>query len=322
MSSLNDDITKQRCLVAFANLSCDDSVQAAMVEHGVVSIISALANSYQEINQICCAMALCNLACCDETRLKVAVDGMQALMMISMVRSVDINTKLYCVRAMANLLDDTTVTFLLGEGLLGSVANLCKFPDSQVVNLCARLFNQLTTYEEGRAQFIERPTALSALFALFETEDVGTKITCARSSCNMVVSASSRHSAIEHGALDVIERGTQLPDEGASLHCLIASFAACFDMPFRVKMAKSLLPVVLCQVASECNGEKFLYCARILSVLAWHDESRGFLISNDFVGMMIRLIDVNPEAASSVNIARTLCYVALYCCDVSNLMWK
>jgi len=320
LSVLNDDVTRQRCLVAFANLSCDDSVQALMVEQGVVAIISELANSYQEVNQICCAMALCNLACCEETRLRVAKDGMQALMMISMVRSVDINTKLHCVKAMANLLDDTTVTYLLSEGLLGSVANLCKLPDIHVVSLCARLFNQLTTYEEGRAQFIERPTALSALFALFETEDMHTRIMCARSSCNMVISETSRFSAIEYGALDVIERGAQLPDEGASLHCLVAAYSACFEKQFRLKMAKSLLPVVLCQCAVDCTGEKFQYCAKILSVLAWYDESRTFLISNDFVGLLIHLVDVNPEAESSVNVARTLCYVVLGYNDQKDLL--
>ena len=39
-----------------------------------------------QINFICCAKALCNLACAEEVRLRVAKEGgMRALMMISMV---------------------------------------------------------------------------------------------------------------------------------------------------------------------------------------------------------------------------------------------
>lgn len=76
LAELNDDVTKQRCLVAFANLSDEDSIQKKMVDEGmvifysllhlliiifklqntgVVSIIAELANSNQEINYICCA---------------------------------------------------------------------------------------------------------------------------------------------------------------------------------------------------------------------------------------------------------------------------
>jgi hypothetical protein len=74
LSELSDQVTKQRCLVAFANLSCEESIQLKMVDQGVVVIISNLADSYQESNFICCAKALCNLACASEARLRVATE--------------------------------------------------------------------------------------------------------------------------------------------------------------------------------------------------------------------------------------------------------
>ena len=105
LADVNDDVTRQRCLAAFANLSCEESIQLKMVNQGVVSIISRLADSYQEVNYTCCARALCNLACADEARLRVATEGgFEALMMISMVRSVDRHTKLLCIIALTNLL--------------------------------------------------------------------------------------------------------------------------------------------------------------------------------------------------------------------------
>jgi hypothetical protein len=40
LAELNDDLTKQRCLVAFANLSCEVTVQTKMIQDGILNIIS------------------------------------------------------------------------------------------------------------------------------------------------------------------------------------------------------------------------------------------------------------------------------------------
>jgi hypothetical protein len=160
LADLNDDVTKQRCLAAFANLSCEEAIQLKMVDQGVVSIISRLADSYQEVNYTCCARALCNLACADEARVRVATEGgFDALMMISMVRSVDLQTKLLCIIALCNLLDDNPVAYMLEEGLVASVANLSKMPDTDTTHLSATLMNQLTFYPSARAHIADSATA-------------------------------------------------------------------------------------------------------------------------------------------------------------------
>ena len=102
LADLTDDASKQRCLVAFANISTEESVRTKMVEEGVVGVIAGLiGNSYQEKNYICCAKALCNLACAPSTRLQVAQEGgVHTLLMISLVHSVDRHTKGLCVNAL------------------------------------------------------------------------------------------------------------------------------------------------------------------------------------------------------------------------------
>ena len=139
-----------------------------IVEQGVVAIISILADSYQESTYTYCARALCNLACAEGARLRVATEGgrsltnpsntlpiptkhplihppthpltlvhplfllllpppgMRVLLMIGMVRSVDIHTKYWCVVALCNLLDMTTIDFMIEEGLVTATANLSR----------------------------------------------------------------------------------------------------------------------------------------------------------------------------------------------------
>jgi len=158
LADLNDDVSHQRCLIAFANISCEESVRERMVEEGVVSVAAALiGNSYQEKNYICCAKALCNLACAEKTRLQVAKQGgVHALLMVAMVHSVDRQTKLLCVLALYNLLDANTVDFMLDEGISTSIANLTKLDDPRIIKLCAKMFNYLTRFVPAMERMAER----------------------------------------------------------------------------------------------------------------------------------------------------------------------
>eukprot|EP01038_Epipyxis_sp_PR26KG_P013506 gene13506-18121_t len=253
LAQLNDDTTKQRCLVAFANLSCEVSIQTKMVNEGVVSIIAELANSYQEINYICCAKAICNLACAPKTKLNVATEGgVHALLMISMVQSVDRLTKLLCVLGLNNLLDETTIQFMLEEGLVGSIANISKIGDPHISNLCAKIFNHLSHYLEAKLKIAERQGALNALFKLTEPinnnihnevslksksiADTPTNVNrmirhnntllfnkiprissetekiAIRTCCNLILCENVRGKAILAGIFPSIERGLELDD--------------------------------------------------------------------------------------------------------------
>jgi hypothetical protein len=162
LASLNDDIIKQRCLVSFANLSCEPSTHNDMVNQGVVGIISDLANTYKEYNYICSAKALCNLACSESTRVLVAKQGaVNALMMIALVHSVDVETKYYCVLALSNLLDHTTVDYMLNESIVLSIANLSRLSDRRITQLCAGILNRLTHFSDARLNMIEKSQVLS-----------------------------------------------------------------------------------------------------------------------------------------------------------------
>jgi hypothetical protein len=313
LSELNDEVTKQRCLVAFANLSCEMSVQALMVKEGVVDIIARLAaNSYQEINYICCAKALCNLACSEDARIQVVRDGgMKALMLISMVHSVDKETKLLCVIALGNLLDETTVDSMLTEGLVGSVANLSKIPDPRTIHLCAKLLNHLSYYPSARLKMVEKNVVLNALISTLDSENNDTKVVAARTASNLVLSVAVRKRAIEWGALKALEIGSMLEDSEASLQCVQAIFSACDDVAFLLSMAKSSMPKTLCHVATHCTGERHDYAVKVLCLLSWKLESRHYLQDREFAHMLLNLIDQNLTPSSARWLAITLRYVSL-----------
>lgn len=300
LSSLNDDDTKKRLLVAFANLSCTPSLQEVMVNDGVVEIIAKLADSYQEMNQMCCARALCNLACAKQSKLRIVQeDGVAALMMVCMVRSVSHTTKTLCVRALLNLLEDSTLDYLLKEGVIDAISSLGKLgepgklADPQMIMLCARLFNQLSTYEQARLAFASRASYLKAVFEMFGSPDEETKVVIARSSCNLLYAKKTDVllKAVSAGILDVIGQGALLADSDASQQCLEGIFLLSQKSHFCPTIVASQIPYLLCSL---CSGQKDMIkveiCLQIFCNLTSSFDVRKPLQVPAFMDSFIRAV--------------------------------
>ncbi len=314
LASLNDDIIKQRCLVSFANLSCEPSTHNDMVNQGVVGIISDLANTYKEYNYICSAKALCNLACSESTRVLVAKQGaVNALMMIALVHSVDVETKYYCVLALSNLLDHTTVDYMLNESIVLSIANLSRLSDRRITQLCAGILNRLTHFPDARLNMIEKTQVLNSLFALCDTNDEETVILCVRTTANLVLDPQTRSKVIEAGGLRVLEKGASLKQEDASLQCIQAIFsAACSHPSFLVSMSKLNIPIVLLNVCNSSSSSlKYDYACKILALIGWNAESRIFIQTKIFFDELVSLIGNNLQVTNLRWLAQALRFVTI-----------
>lgn len=312
-ADLPDDVSQLRCLVAFANISCELAVQEQMVNEGVVEVIAKLiANSYHEKNYTCCAKALCNLACSPASRSAVATGGgVQALMLISMVHSVNKETKLLCVQALDNLLDDNTASFMLEEGLTTSLANLCKIGDYRVSLLCAKMFNQLSRFQEAMYKIVEKTPVTSAIYALAESQNAEMATIACRTTANLVLCGGPvRQKAIANGALRVLETGVTLNDEDTVLQCLVALFLSSQDAAFRVPMARSSMPATLINAAKSSSGEIYFNIAKILALLAFDPASRPFLQTKDIVSALIEVIRSNLPSHAAHWMAYALRYVS------------
>jgi hypothetical protein len=327
LAELTDETTKQRCLVAFANLSCEVSVQVNMIKEGVVSIIAELANSLKEVTYICCAKAICNLACNADTKLKVATDGgVHALLMISMVQSVDPLTKLLCVIGLNNLLDSTTIHFMLEEGLIGSIANLSKVGGPHISMLSAKIFNHLTQFDSARQKMVQRKAVLTTLFKLLcESTTAETQVIAIRTTCNLVLDPHVRGQAIVAGALGPLEKGVEMDDRYTAMQCLVSLFWTCNDSKFMELMARGSLPSTLLHFASHLprNGnsdEEYGYVVKILVLLAWEQRSRLFMQKRELIEHIFVLIDENLKVEYIHWLSLTLRFLALGYPDMGELI--
>ncbi|KAJ1422636.1 armadillo-type protein [Ochromonadaceae sp. CCMP2298] len=318
LAELNDETTKQRCLVAFANLSCEVSVQVNMIKEGVVSIIAELANSLKEVTYICCAKAICNLACNPDTKLSVATDGgVHALLMISMVQSVDPLTKLLCVIGLNNLLDASTIDFMLDEGLIGSIANLSKVGGAHISMLSAKIFNHLTRFDVAREKMVERKAVLMTLFNLLcESGTAETQVIAIRTTCNLVLDPHVRGPAIFAGAFGPLEKGVEMEDRYTVMQCLVSLFWACSEPKFMELMAKGTLPSTLLNFASslpesDTSDEEYGISLKIIAMLSWEERSRLFMQKKELIEQIFLLIEENLKTHSVRWLAYSLRFLVL-----------
>jgi hypothetical protein len=257
-------------------------------------------------------------------------NGVQALMMISLVHSVDRQTKLLCIIALSNLLDANTAQYMINEGIVECTATLAKSTEDDeavieavpslakashcsMMNVCIQIFNHLTLYPNGCEKIVEKNGCMSALRKAMNSDDQETRILSARTTCNLVVNNGSRNDALKRGALSILEAGTRLNHDEADLHCIKAIFAACIDNHFLPTMAipAHAIHMLLGRLALNAYGDKYDYSCKIISVLAWCGESRRYLQNKEFLGLVIELINKNIQTMSLRWLSLSLGYLSL-----------
>ncbi len=315
LAELNDDVSQQRCLVAFANMSYEESVRVRMVEEGVVACVAALiGNSYQEKNYVCCAKALCNLACSEGTRSKVAEEGgVHALLMISMVHSVDRHTKLLCVMALYNLLDEHTIDFMIEQNISSSIANLCKLDDDKVVHICSRMYNYLSKFNSAMENMTSKVSVtFNAIATMRWNENEETKMIAARTTANLSLCDNREvANAINNaGALEILTIGAGLDDYDAAMQCVAAIFSSCSEAKFRIfiaekAMANTFLKIAQQRIYTEAMGPLCILLCKVIAIVTADEEARKPMQNSITMSLLASFADVcrNVECGKWIAVA-------------------
>ena len=262
------------------------------------------------------------MACAEGARLRVATEGgMRALLMISMVRSVDVLTKYWCVVALANLLDTTSVDFMLTEGLVPAIANLSRnAPTDDTVLQCAWIFNYLSSHPPGLLRMAEKPHILHALYEMINAPVAGTRLLAARTTSNILFCLDTREKAIDAGALATLQAGIMSGSEDASLHCLKALFSVCKVAHLLPVVAATPLPIALCRFAARCSDNKHDLAVKTLVLLAWSPEARKSLLKRTFADAFMQLVAQNLHPSSLNSFALMLRYLCASYQDRNDLL--
>jgi len=202
-----------------------------MVDAGVVPVLAELSFTHSEESQLYCAKALCNLTCHHGSEQKIIEqDGIASLMMICMVRSVNVETKRICTKALLNLINENTIQRLVDEGIITACTALSKFrkdpetgeltkdPETQLA--CSNIYAVLSASKAARKVLLERKGALHALFSLLEaSNDHTTQVNCGKAICNLLSFKDSQVATVRKGAVPQLNQLAKLGDAETEVRC-------------------------------------------------------------------------------------------------------
>jgi len=319
LAEMGDNDTSLRCALAFANLSLEPTVQNLMIKQGVLPILKKLSNSYSEENQMNVAKAFANLSCnVGSEKIMIEQDCVGALMMIGMVRSVHDTTKQVCIKALQNLLNESSVQILCEQGLVSLLSNFSKLSDFPTMRVCANIYNFLSSSEYGRKQLIEKSSALYGLLNLLQTNaenpDRTTQVIVGKTICNLLCHSECQAQIISVGAIAKMRHIATLGDTDSELNCSYAFFLICGEESNRnTIVATGAVPTIIL-LARSPNDETRWNAIRVIANLAQFEDTRESLLGSNVIGALGKIVsegDANGEVRMLNIAARSLCNLAL-----------
>ena len=135
-----------------------------MIDEGVATSLIALASAHHESIRFNCCKALCNLSCEVSREIDLVQAGaLPELMITALVRSEYPITKLTCIKTIANLIADDTISILLEQGMAWAItaATTPEFAEADEpledgLKLAGDIYCVLAKWEEGIQKIIDR----------------------------------------------------------------------------------------------------------------------------------------------------------------------
>ena len=305
--------TGRRCATVLCNLACETVLRKEMVDSGVVSVMDDLSNTYSENTLQDCAKCFCNLSCDPETPVPMVEQGaVLTLMMICMVRSVSDTTKLMCAKALLNLVTPSTLTMILGTGIVHALASLSSIECEETMDICAELFCVVSCNEEGRGVIAERQSTLQGLFSLMRSKSKETQVTCGKAVCNLLRYPESQMATAKSGALLVIKVLATLGSEETEVTCAEALAMLSLDDKSRSIVINERACSVLVMLTQSAQPATVLAAVRAMSCLSYHKRLRAPLIEAGTVSSLLCIV-LNGRYMDEImeDCARTLCYLSI-----------
>ncbi|KAJ0395934.1 hypothetical protein P43SY_009339 [Pythium insidiosum] len=328
-----DAVIARCCAITLANLSADRDICAILVTADIIPLLSALSNSYSEESQRDCAKVLCNLSAVRDAEPALVRDGaLGVLLMISMVRALQPQTKETCLRAFANLVRHDTVAAIVSEGLVKVLPALAGLDVPSANHVVSVLYAKLLAHPLALDAVCHERAALRALFSLMgvgrlrpttEQGDHGggdddVEELHERLLLTLVRHDVARERGIHAGMMDALHALATRSSEGnerRAARIALAVFTLARHESTRLAVASPLGLSTLCaflhEPLREITAESVVLSVSALCYLAWHDTSRVQLSSPDITLALTCLLPRMAPLGDSAGLRTAL--LALCC---------
>ena len=148
LSRMDHIPTQRRIVIALSNLSLKEDLRLLIIEQQPIPYINSLASKPDENIRRGCAAIACNLSFdAGSEAAFVKGDVVSCLLIIALVASDQLSTKITCVKALINLMGDSSLLpSMVKDSIVWGLSSLAIFGNDELLELCADALSYIAYY--------------------------------------------------------------------------------------------------------------------------------------------------------------------------------
>jgi len=196
LSSLEHTLTQRRVIIGLSNLSSNERLRSQLFNLNPIPYIIPLASKRDENLRRGCVSIVCNLAAefgCEADIVQAGI--VPTLLITAMISSDQIQTKVICVKALINLMADSTqYKAMVDAGAVWGFSSLAMQPDADLLQMCARALCCLSS-EHAADMLQSSATVKTAIFLIQQKQDLELQKIGGRCLNNLLLAQGSKEGA-------------------------------------------------------------------------------------------------------------------------------
>lgn len=317
-----DTLIHELLSTIFCNISALDSNASILANNQISDHLATLSSSNLETIQELCAKCICNLSRNTSIHsILISSNILDVLLMITLVRSSDIYTKQFCVKALFNFVTDENIPHLRKASAVRVFSSLSSSDDSLTRSICARGFFIYTTTIERCEDIIRPKSSLISLMSLVKWKSSRTRLMVGLAVCNLLGFETSRKDAIVAGALAVLKIIATLDFE--ELHIPIASVILTLAKDSQLHSHILRQPIIPILVHLLLQSRALEVVIHALSCLSQYEVFRSIMIERGVTAALVNTILTGKMKSEVIALEITRCFLFLsYHSDRINILVK
>ena len=248
LSNVDHTLTQRRVIISLSNLSQNQDLRRQLLHLDPFPYIIALASKRDENLRRGCVSIVCNLACeAGNERVIVHAKVVPTLLITAMISSDQIETKQICVKALVNLMADSSLYKpMVDDGAIWGFSSLAQLGDPVLVELCAKAICSLSC-EFAEQMLLSTSTLKTIVMLVNRTDDVELQRAGGRALLNLLACTTNEHESMREY---VVQNLTPLARAGSNDEeiselvilslCLISMSESCRERIVNLGMLKMI----------------------------------------------------------------------------------
>lgn len=226
LSTWDHILTQRRVVIALSNLSQSEELRTQLLALNPIPFIISLASKRDENLRRGCSAIVCNLAYEVGREKLIANAGIiPTLLITAMITSDQPDTKMICVKALINLMADSSLhKLLVDEGVVWGLSTLALIDDTELLTLCSSALCLLST--KYARVMLSSPNSVKMVLKLINQSDLELLRNGAKALTNLLFQTTDADEKFRCLVVDNLSLMAQHQDEEVSK---ISVLCLCFS---------------------------------------------------------------------------------------------